>query len=160
MTAHSQRFFFLLLLVCFGCSASVSSGDFELGTGTWRFDSVADGDTLELVRGVQGGWHIWVSARVRNPEPGAPLDLSVSFANGDEAPLHNISLTPTFDPPNSSGYSNFLGWAAQLSDPACAVGELVRVRAVYEAGGQMFEDEYEVIVGPGTDPPGDCGGEE
>lgn len=157
-----QRFSILLLVLgSFACQpTSTDDASFELGTGTWRFEPVADGDTLELVRGAQGGWHLWISARVRNPEPGAPMNLRVTFANMERPPLHNISLTPTFDPPNSSGYSNFLGWTAQLSDPACAVGELVRIYATYELGGQLLEDEVDVIVGGGADPPGECGAEE
>jgi hypothetical protein len=36
----------------------------EVGTGTYRFEPVTDGDTLPLVFGAQGGWHLWVAIRV------------------------------------------------------------------------------------------------
>jgi hypothetical protein len=36
----------------------------ELGSGTSAFETIADGAELELVSGPQGGWHVWVTARI------------------------------------------------------------------------------------------------
>lgn len=36
----------------------------EPGTGTDAFDPLEDGDTIEIVHGPQGGWHIEVGGRV------------------------------------------------------------------------------------------------
>ena len=42
---------------------------FELGTGLGRFVALADGDALELVAGLQGGWHVDVAVRTTGVEP-------------------------------------------------------------------------------------------
>jgi hypothetical protein len=43
-----------------------------LGTGTTSFEPLAEGDSLEVVAGVQGGHHFHVHARMRGLSPGDP----------------------------------------------------------------------------------------
>ena len=38
--------------------------DVEVGTGTSDYQPIADGAEVDLVRGTQGGWHIWTAFRV------------------------------------------------------------------------------------------------
>ncbi len=48
---------------------------FELGTGLTRWQALAEGDSIELVAGPQGGWHVDVSVRGAGVEPeGLRLD--------------------------------------------------------------------------------------
>jgi hypothetical protein len=47
----------------------------ELGTGESSFESLSDGDEIEVVLGPQGGFHLVGSARVGGIHPGDPDDL-------------------------------------------------------------------------------------
>ena len=44
----------------------------ELGTGEDAFEPIMDGETLQFIRGPQGGWHFLGSVRVSGLEPGDP----------------------------------------------------------------------------------------
>lgn len=145
----------LVLLV--GCAPG-GGEDFELGTGTWRFEALEDGQSVPLVRGAQGGWHVWVSVRVAESydfERGR-MQLTVQPADESGEP-YEIDTELFFDPPNRAGYRNALGWPGIVADPACAVGELVRLQATLTLpDGTTFEDERMVLAGPGNDPPPAC----
>lgn len=65
-----------LALAAFGCGdpAPVDAGPgpdgassgvrVELGSGTSAFVAIPDAAELELISGPQGGWHVWVTARI------------------------------------------------------------------------------------------------
>jgi hypothetical protein len=59
-----------------GCSGPADTGggegEAEIGTGMFGFAPLADGATLELVNGPQGGFHFIVHARMRGLSPGDP----------------------------------------------------------------------------------------
>jgi hypothetical protein len=61
-----------------GCADDGPTGPPEvtLGTGTIEFEPLADGDTILVVQGPQGGFHVWGSVQVGNIDPGNPDDLS------------------------------------------------------------------------------------
>ena len=46
--------------------ATPSAFDVEVGTGDTDFQPLAEGAEVDLIHGVQGGWHIWTGFRVRN----------------------------------------------------------------------------------------------
>lgn len=61
------------LAACLGCgptSSMPSEGDVEVGTGEWQFEPFEDGDVLPLIRGSQGGHHVWISVRSDNMTSG------------------------------------------------------------------------------------------
>lgn len=67
-------------------AAPPTAFDVEVGTGMSDYQPIADGAEVDLVRGVQGGWHLWTAFRVR----GAALrdvrgNLFARFDNGTSA---------------------------------------------------------------------------
>ena len=50
----------------------------EVGTGEIAFEPTEDGDTLEIVQGPQGGFHLLTSVRVHGIAPGDRGDLTES----------------------------------------------------------------------------------
>lgn len=151
-----------LALAGLGCGSEIPDPDpealLELGTGTARFEPVADGDALPMIRGAQGGWHVWVSVRIEGMDVDlASLTLEHQPADESEPP-QITSSGAMFDPADGEGRRSSLGWAAIFSDPACSVGRLHRIRAtVTTARGETISVEREVMPTEGTFPPPACG---
>lgn len=141
-----------------GCTGGpVEESSLELGTGTWRFEPLTDGDSVPLIRGAQGGWHIWLSVRSTAGEESGSLSIAVSPAD-ETRPPQRTTIGVTLDPPDAEGRRVYLGWPAILEDPACAVGELLRIEATFVApSGQRTTVEREVRVTGGDSPPPPCG---
>ncbi|MDQ3033541.1 MAG: hypothetical protein M3Y87_14070 [Myxococcota bacterium] len=130
----------------------------ELGSGTFRFEPLADGDGAPLVKGAQGGWHIWVAVRAHGLESDAG-SLAIEIQPADEsAPPQRTTIGVRFDPPDAEGRRSYLGWPAILSDPACDVGRLLRIEATLTTpSGERLRAERYVMPTPGDDPPPQCG---
>lgn len=150
----------MMLLACLtGCSGEPPvEGDaiFEVGTGTWRFEELGDGQPVDLIRGAQGGWHVWVAARGTHVEDGDMIIIETEPADGSGS-VQRVELQPNFDPENSSGFRNYLGWPAMLDGVDCLVGELLRVRAtLVSLDGTSMTSERDIMVMAGADPPPMC----
>lgn len=52
-----------------GCTAPASPASFEIGTGEHCFARLADGDTVPLMSGPQGGYHVWLAFGCQACEP-------------------------------------------------------------------------------------------
>jgi hypothetical protein len=83
-----------LLAAAVGIAAGCGSGpvsfpgppELELGTGYDQFVAVADGDPVEIIHGLQGGYHIWGSVRARYLDP-RQLELRFTVTlSGDTTP--------------------------------------------------------------------------
>lgn len=149
-------------LAASGCAAADAGppgeASLEVGTGTARFAPVLDGEEVPLVRGAQGGWHLWVSVRATGLDTGVgSLEIEHGPADGSSAPeVSRVGVT--FDPPDAQGRRVTLGWQAILPDPSCAVGRLHRVRVtVTTATGQRASAEVDMLPGAGENPPAPCG---
>ncbi len=61
----------LALLLVVGCGPVQYPGPAEatLGTGYTAFVPIADGDSVPIVMGLQGGYHVWGSVRARWLDP-------------------------------------------------------------------------------------------
>jgi hypothetical protein len=159
----------VLTLFGLGCAASADPDPdpdpedavLELGTGTARFELVADGDEVPMIRGAQGGWHVWVSVRIEGMDVDL-ASLTLEHQPADESePAQITSSGAMFDPADSEGRRSSLGWAAIFSDPSCSVGRLHRIRAtVTTATGERISIEREIIPSAGTFPPPACGATE
>ena len=152
----------LLVALAAGCAGQAPSppgeASLEVGTGTARFVPVVDGDEVALVRGAQGGWHLWVSVRATGLDAGiGSLEITHGPADGSSEPeVSRVGVT--FDPPDAQGRRVTLGWQAILPNPSCAVGRLHRVRVtVTTASGQRASAEVDVLPGAGDNPPPPCG---
>ena len=93
--------------------------------------------------------------QARGVENGDLLRIETQIAD-ESMPAQSVELTPNFDPANSEGYRNYLGWPSMLDRPECLVGKLLRITASLEMQGETFTDERMVLVGEGADPPGEC----
>jgi hypothetical protein len=141
-----------------GCAgAAVEEPRLALGTGTWRFEPIEDGQSLPMIMGAQGGWHVWLSVRLE----GLDMDrgsLTIELQPEDERdPPQITELGIELDPMDADGGRNYLGWPAILPDPACAAGQMFRVRAeIGTSAGDRFEDERYVMPIAGENPPPPC----
>jgi hypothetical protein len=140
------------------CScAPPSDPELELGTGSWRFEPVEDGREVPLVRGAQGGWHVWISVRAEHLDASTG-SLEITMQPADESrPPQRASVGVRFDPPDAQGRRAYLGWPAILEDPSCAVGELYRFEAVLtDPAGRQLRAERELLIAGGENPPPPC----
>ena len=127
----------------------------EMGTGTWRFEPLSDGDEVQLVRGAQGGWHMWLALRTNLDQTAVDLTITTQLADESrEAQVADVDVRLL--PPNTVGDRLLLGQPSILNDPGCYVDQLVRVHVVMRGAGLTFEDERDLMFGPGADPPDAC----
>ena len=144
-----------------GCAAASADrvpteAELELGTGTARFVPLADGDEVAMVRGAQGGWHLWISARATGMGAMGSLEIAHGPADGSTPP-EVTRAGVTFDPADAEGRRTTLGWQAILSDPPCSVGRLHRVRiTVTTSSGERVSAERDVMPTAGDHPPAAC----
>lgn len=142
-----------------GCVADTgdAAGQLELGTGSWRFEPLEDGQEVALVRGAQGGWHVWVSLRVQGMTTERPT-MTLEIQPADESqPPQRVEVPAQLDPPDDEGRRAFIGWPAILGDPSCQVGEMLRLEAhlADDTGKQLTAQRY-ITPTPGPYPPPPC----
>jgi hypothetical protein len=121
----------------------------ELGSGRAAFQPLVDGDSLELVAGIQGGWHLDASLRFGGFGPdGIELvyqaldDMAQPISFVTEASLSSASVLPDGD-----------GWVRlgdrivlDVIDPAPVVGKTAVVRVTAALDGQTWSDERSVVI--------------
>jgi hypothetical protein len=145
-----------------GCAGSAApepaEASLELGTGTARFVALDDGDEVPMVKGAQGGWHLWMSVRAEGLETSL-ASLEIAHQPADESEPEQVTRSGvTLDPPDAQGRRASLGWQAILADPGCSVGRLHRVRVTLTtATGERLTAEREVMPTGGDYPPPACG---
>jgi hypothetical protein len=156
MTSRALALTLLSLTAC-GDAATEDVPSLELGTGSYRFEPLEDGQPVELVRGAQGGWHIWLSMRLRGVDLARPT-IRLTMQPADESPApQEVEVSLLFDPPDDNGYRELIGYTGIVQDPACLVGELVRVEAALTMDdGEVLRSEREVMVLGGAYPPPAC----
>ena len=147
------------LVACGEAGDPTSATSLELGTGSWRFEALDDGQEVELIRGAQGGWHVWVSLRVRGvPEDRSLVSLSIQPAD-QSRPADTADLQLRFDRADREGFRHYIGWTGIVPEPACLVGELVRLEATLSRpDGTELHAERDVRLLGGAYPPGACAG--
>ena len=121
----------------------------ELGTGLFTFESLTDGDSVELVAGIQGGWHVDASVRLEGFGPGGILLLYEAvdmtgklISYQTQALLSDKGVLVDGD-----------GWirigdrvVMDIEDPSEVVNQEVFVRVTAELGGQTWSDERRIII--------------
>lgn len=140
----------LLGAATLGCAGeSAGEGTVELGTGEWEFVPLADEDTVPLVFGVQGGYHVWTSFRAEGLDPEGVM-LEIETQPGDESKPPELSRVPVDMQPNGE----LVGWPAILSQPSCSLGQMLRIRVTLtDPRGVRATDERYVRPTTGTGPP-------
>ncbi len=137
------------------CTSPVEEATLELGTGSWRFESLADGTELELIRGSQGGWHVWISVRTRGVDDRSTITTSVGPAD-ESRPAVETTVIASLDPESGQGHRDFVGYAQVIDEPSCMVGEMLRIEASIEVDGQVARSERYIVPLGGTYPPPAC----
>gem|GEM_PF-2014005 len=150
MTRHASSNFGLLsigtaliallvpLLASGGCGDDTSMPDgggphIEIGTGPiGEYTPVADGDTALLVRGSQGGQHVWVGLRawglVTSP---ALIQLRLEGESDGEMLSIPFQVRLTFSDtlPPDADYTQLSGLSLVVIDPDVAFSQPVTIRA-------------------------------
>lgn len=86
-----------------------------VGSGQADYHAVADGDVLQVEAGPQGGYHVWVAARLKNlKQSGSVTDVSGTFATLGYSPPP-MAVVFTFDP-DEGDYCKIFGLRFRLDD--------------------------------------------
>jgi len=106
----------------------------EAGTGAREFTPLAEGDTLRLQRGCQGGQHVFVSLRGWGlPSDPVMVELALTRADDDRKVSSSFRVRYLFAQSSSEEAPDELpGLLLQVPDPAAAVGRTVRLTATVE----------------------------
>lgn len=147
------------LLMLLGCATDVQEVDhpasLELGAGSWRFESLTDGQELELIRGAQGGWHVWISVRTRGLDDEPLITLALQPEDESREPVETV-VRANLDPPNDEGYRDLVGHTQIVDEPSCMVGEMMHLEARVEVEGQVLTSDRYFVVQGGAYPPPAC----
>ena len=135
-----------------------------IGTGEWMWEDVSDGDELTLSRGTQGGYHFWLSVRAVGVDPARiRMQLDLLPSNPDPVlEVHSdirINLDEPGDPEMAAdGWSEYIGFPAQLSRPWCVVDEPLEANVELEDRNGVVLTETVSIVprAPRAGFPVDC----
>ncbi len=95
-----------------------------VGEGQADYLPVGDGDVLQVQAGPQGGYHVWIAARIKNlKQSGSVTEVSGRIAelDYDIAPL---SVVFTLDP-DEGGYCKLFGLRLRLDDTAHPIESLL-----------------------------------
>jgi len=147
--------FAALLPVVGGCTAEVGEGVLELGTGEWRYEPIASGEDVELIRGVQGGVHVWLSMRAVGLDPeGVTMEIVTEKVDGSFGPEESIVEIDLYEPEDTSlGMHEVLGWPAVLSQPGCVVDSELRVSVTLTDRDGVSATDERIMIPRGTDMP-------
>ena len=121
----------------------------ELGTGLTAFEPLSDGDSITLVGGIQGGWHLDASVRFDGFGPDGILLVYDAVDEGaerlsyvTEALLWEESVLPETEGWSRVGDRIVL----DVDDPTPLIGTTVILRVTAELEGQTWSDERRVII--------------
>lgn len=111
---------------------AVEPGRLRIGTGRRQFEEIED--ELELVRGAQGGFHIWVSVfaygREFNPGDIWDLQLETQWVGEPSSTVAVGALVAprSLDDEQGVEVQAMLGWVAKVHKSTCAEGQEVDIR--------------------------------
>lgn len=121
----------------------------SLGTGTDGFSELGDGDSVELVSGLQGGWHVDVAVWGDGFEPdGVTLVYDAVTSDGER-----VSFATQAGLQSESVLDAESGWIRvgdrvvfDIDSAADVVGETVIVRVAATLGQASWTDEVRLLI--------------
>ena len=147
MTRHASSYFTIAALVLVsanGCSDDTmmrdsgprpdgSTAQIEIGTGDiGDYTTVMEGDTALLVRGSQGGQHVWVGLRAWNLDT-APALIRLLLERDEDGETvtipFQVRLSFQDDVPAGSAFTQISGLALTVPDADDVLGRRVTLRA-------------------------------
>ncbi len=143
---------------CAPSDESEASRTFELGTGSWRFEPIEDGAELSMIRGAQGGWHVWLAFRASAEGMNDLAIVTTESQPADESRPPTVNRSEVrFEPDDGRGQRIHVGYTEIFEQPSCSVGVLTRVRATFEyPDGEILSDEHFYTPLGGAYPPPPC----
>jgi hypothetical protein len=139
-----------LAVVLSSCGAPGDGASLELGVGETSFVPVAEGAEVELVMGLQGGWHVPISTRVEGLDPSA-ITLEVRAVRPtDGRVLCNLPLRLTVDSWTRDG-ERLVRWGDRaildIGSPAeVAPGDLELSLRATDSTGAVLEDHRTITL--------------
>ena len=118
----------------------------EVGTGKDNFVALHESDTIEIIHGPQGGWHLWGALRTKGLTPPLTVDYSISVPEtGNE-----LSCTVyDVDPLAVGSWSIWAGLIGFLPDPSLAAGKSVLLTMqVTDVKGVSLTSNARAVAGP------------
>lgn len=121
-----------------------------VGEGQGNYLSIDEGATLQVEAGPQGGYHVWIAARLKNlTASGSVTTVSGSFVDFDYEPPP-ISLVFSFDP-DEGGYCKIYGLRFRIDDPEHPVEELLGEAldvtvTITDANGVVESDTKRIVL--------------
>jgi hypothetical protein len=108
----------------------VSGPRVVLGTGREAFEVLDSEGSVPLIKGIQGGFHVWTSFLAYGFETDVMrMELRTSWDTLAESTLEmagNVAVRPSVDPQGSPALLS-LGWPASIFNPACSNGRRVSI---------------------------------
>jgi hypothetical protein len=137
----------LLALASSACASEVGGGvgTLELGTGEWMFEPfVVEEQEVPLIAGVQGGYHVWLSAHTTGVGDRVLFDIATQPLD-ESRPEEGGEVYVFMDEMGDDAWE-ILGYPAVLSTPACDLGKPLRVRVTLtDEEGDTATDECIVV---------------
>jgi hypothetical protein len=124
--------------------ASAPRTSVVLGTGEAEFEAMDGEPTLRLVRGAQGGFHVWASVLAygfSSPRLDLRLTTTVDDEPDSSLVMHaRLTMRDVLDPDGNPAQS-FAGFPAQVKGARCADGRRVGLELqLSEPGGGSSRD--------------------
>lgn len=149
----------LLLGLCLACGSSDAPDASReadagprvvLGSGREAFEPLESGGDVPLIKGIQGGYHVWASFLAYGFDNDVlRMELSTRWGERDESVLDmsgSVGVKPASD---ASGVPALvmLGWPALVYEPGCSNGEAIEIDlTVRDASGRSAGDSRRWIL--------------
>lgn len=147
----------LALLACVALGCGADSGEdvptgprVILGTGREQFQMLEPEAAVPLIKGIQGGFHVWTSFIAYGFDTDVlRMELATRWDTLEDSVLEmkgNVSVNPMPDERGEVGLAS-LGWPATIFNPACANGRRLRLDlTVLDTEGHTASDRRYCIV--------------
>ena len=156
------------LIVAVGCGgepapAVTDEVSVVLGTGHKAFEPLDDDAQVPLIKGIQGGWHVWTSFLTYGFDTDVlRMDLTTRWEGVPESVLGgpgNVAVQPVEDATGAPALVA-AGWPAIVYNPTCAHGHRLLINlTVTDTEGHAASDTRQWIMEvPEADRSSDCGG--
>ncbi len=121
----------------------------ELGTGVVAFESLADDDPIELVAGIQGGWHLDAAIRFGGFGPDGVV-LVYEAVDTSAQPISYLTQATVTEASVLTDGDDFVRVGDRvvldIRSAAEVIGEDVFLRVTAELDGQTWSDERRLVI--------------
>lgn len=133
-----------------------------LGTGRDEFEALDSDGTVALIKGIQGGFHVWTSFLAYGFDADVlRMDLTTRWDGLDGTLLEmagNVSVKPVMDDDGTPALAS-LGWPASIFNPVCSNGRLLGIDLTVRdtgAGLSASDDRHWIVDVALEDRSNDC----